>query len=250
VSYRRWGGRFGVSKDAVLRSMDEPLPLLPARGITAPDGRPVRPAGDLEAQLAKLTADQRAARSWTARSSRWAGPRVGRAEAVLEQPPPPPHPQLHRAHRRQGGLRSAGGGCPGATHDLTALADGSAAVPLRRLGRDRHRRKAIPGHRRSGIAARASPLGHRRSGIAAGASPLGPGRCVHAPSKARQAPPAAGRVAAVEADLNGEVSSQRVRVEHAIRHLEVHRVLHGYRLWPHRFDTVIDAVATITTMPA
>jgi hypothetical protein len=80
-----------------------------------------------------------------------------------------------------------------------------------------------------------------RSGLAAAFTPR---------PKRRKGQPTTGPVAGAEADLNREVSSQRVRVEHASRRLEVHRVLHGYGLSPRRFDTVINAVATITTTPA
>jgi hypothetical protein len=228
VSYRALGGLFGVSKDAVLRSMDELLPLLAARGITAPDGRQVRTAGDLEVQLAKLTAEQRAALVDGTFVP------VGRPAGWDAQKP------FYSSHRGRhtrnfttltddrGDLLWAGGGCPGATHDLTALADSAAAVPLAASGVTVIADKAY-----RGIA--------RRLGLAAAFTPR---------PKRRKHQPAAGRVAAAEADLNREVSSQRVRVEHAIRRLKVHRVLHGYRLSPRRFDTVIDAVATITTMPA
>ena len=101
VSYRALGGLFGVSKDAVLRSMDELLPLLAARGVTAPDGREVRTAQDLEAQLAKLTSEQRGALVDGSFVPVGRPVGVGRAEAVLQQPPGPPHPQLHRRHRRR-----------------------------------------------------------------------------------------------------------------------------------------------------
>jgi hypothetical protein len=43
------------------------------------------------------------------------------------------------------------------------------------------------------------------------------------------------------------VSSQRVRVEYAIRRLNVHCVLHRNRRSPRRFDAVIVAVAIVTT---
>ena len=81
----------------------------------------------------------------------------------------------------------------------------------------------------------------RRLGLAAAFTPR---------PKRRKRQPGPGPVAAAEADLNREVAAQRVRVEHAIRRLKVHRVLHGYRLSPRRFDTVISAIAHITTMPA
>src|ERR1019366_810875 len=53
ISYRALGGLFGVSKDAVLRSMDELLPLLAKRGITGPDGAAIRGTAGLQAQLGK-----------------------------------------------------------------------------------------------------------------------------------------------------------------------------------------------------
>lgn len=228
VSYRALGGLFGVSKDAVLRSMDELLPLLAARGITAPDGGEVRTAVDLEAQLAKLTRDQRAALvdgSFVP---------VGRPAGWETQKP------FYSSHRGRhtrnftavtddaGDLLWAGGGCPGSTHDLTALADSLAAGPLATSGVTVIADKAY-----RGVA--------RRLGLAAAFTPR---------PKRRKRRPGPGPVAAAEADLNREVAAQRVRVEHAIRRLKVHRVLHGYRLSPRRFDTVISAIAHITTMPA
>ncbi len=227
VSYRALGGLFGVSKDAVLRSMDELLPLLAARGITAPDGRDVRTAQDLEAQLAKLTRDQRGALVDGTFVP------VGRPAGWDAQKP------FYSSHRGRhtrnftavtddrGHLLWAGGGCPGSTHDLTALADSPAAGPLAASGVTVIADKAYRGvTRRLGLAAAFTPRPKRRK---------------------RHTEP--GPVAAAEADLNRELASQRVRVEHAIRRLKVHRVLHGYRLSPRRFDTVIAAVAGITTMP-
>jgi hypothetical protein len=56
-------------------------------------------------------------------------------------------------------------------------------------------------------------------------------------------------VAAAERDLNREIATQRVRVEHAIRTLKTRRILHGYRLAPRRFDHTINAIAGLATMP-
>jgi hypothetical protein len=129
------GGLFGVSKDAVLRYDGRAVAVARSVGHHRPDGRPVRTAGDLEAQLAKLTVDQRAAlvdgtfvpvgrpAGWDAQkpfSSNHHDRRTRNFTALTDD---------------RADLLWAGGGCPGATHDLTALADGAAAVPPRRSTR-------------------------------------------------------------------------------------------------------------------
>lgn len=229
ISYRALGGLFGVSKDAVLRSMDELLPLLAARGVTAPDGATVADPAALEAQLAKLTAAQRGALVDGTFVP------VGRPAGWEAQKP------LYSTHRGRhtrnftadtddaGNLSWAGGGCVSSTHDLTALADSAAATPLADAGVTVIADKAYRGIvARLGLARAFTPRPRRR--------------------KDRPAPPEP--VAEAEADYNRQVNSQRVHVEHAIRRLKVRRVLHGYRLSPRRFDQTVAAVAGLATMPA
>lgn len=229
ISYRALGGLFGVSKDAVLRSMDELLPLLAARGITAPDGSAVVDADALEAQLATLTDAQRAALVDGTFVP------VGRPAAWDDQKP------LYSTHRGRhtrnftavtddvGNLLWAGGGCVGSTHDLTALAESAAAAPL-------------AGSEVTVIADKAYRGVVARLGLARAFTPR--------PRRRKDQPPLPEPVAEAEADYNREVNSQRVHVEHAIRRLKVRRVLHGYRLSARRFDQTIAAVAALATMPA
>lgn len=100
ISYRVLGGIFGVSKDAVLRSMDELLSLLAARGITAPDGTAVTGPAELEKVLTAL--ERRAACCTRRRDLRacWSAGHMGEPEAALQRAPSSPHPELHRDHRR------------------------------------------------------------------------------------------------------------------------------------------------------
>jgi len=229
ISYRALGGLFGVSKDAVLRSMDELLPLLAARGITAPDGTTVTGPADLEKVLATLSADQRAALvdgSFVP---------VGRPVTWENQKP------LYSGHRHRhtrnftaitddaGALLWAGGGCVGSTHDLTALANSNAAKPLADSEVIVIADKAY-----RGIVA--------KLGLAGAITPR--------PRHRKDRPPPPDQLAASEADFNKEVATRRVHVEHAIRRLKVRRILHGYRLSTRRFDQTINAIAGLATLPA
>lgn len=229
ISYRALGGLFGVSKDAVLRSMDDLLPLLAERGITAPDGTEIRSAGDLEAQLAKLTEANRAALvdgSFVP---------VGRPRAWEDQKP------LYNRHKGrhsrnftavtddQGNLLFAGGACVGSTHDLTALADSAAAAPLATSGVTVLGDKGYQGIKKR--------LGLTRA---------------FTPNK-RTNKPTEGTADTSEADedpggFNRCLATQRVYVEHAFARLKTRRILTGYRLSPRRFDHVIAAVAALATM--
>lgn len=227
ISYRALGGLFGVSKDAVLRSMDELLPLLAARGITAPDGTEIRDSDDLEAQLAKLSSDQRAALADGTFVP------VGRPAGWDDQKP------LYSTHRgrhcrnftaltdHQGRLLFAGGGCVGSTHDLTALADCDAAGPLATSGVTLLADKAFQGvAARLGLAEAFTPKRKRR--------------------KDQSEPDP--EVTDTEHEFNTVLARQRVRVEHAIGRLKVRRILHDYRLAERRFDQAIAAVAGLATM--
>ena len=229
ISYRALGGLFGVSKDAVLRSMDELLPLLAARGITAPDASRVRDADGLAVQLAKLTDDHRAALVDGTFVP------VGRPQAWEDQKP------LYSSHRGRhtrnftaltddgGNLLWVGGGCVGSTHDLTALADSDASGPL-------------AGSEVIVIADKAYRGAVARLGLAGAFTPR--------PRRRKDQPAPHQAVAQAEKDFNLEVARQRVKVEHAIRRLKVRRILHGYRLSPRRFDHTVAAIAGLATMPA
>jgi hypothetical protein len=210
--------------------MDELLPLLAARGVTAAGGLQVHTAYDVAAQLAKLTVEQRAALVDGTFVP------VGRPAGWEAQQP---FSSSHRGSRH--------------TRNFTAFTDDRGPA----VGRRRLPRLDSRPHR-----ARRQPTGRPLTFAASGATVIGDKACrgiagrlglaaafTPRPKRRKRQPPA-GRVAATEADPNRELSSQRVRVEHAIRRLKVHRVLHGYRLSARRFDTVINAVATITTMPA
>ena len=229
LGYRALGGLFGVSKDAVLRSMDELLALLAARGITAPDGVMVADRAGVQAQLAKLTDAQRAALVDGTFVP------VGRPKAWDDQKP------LYSSHRGRhtrnftaltddkGNLLWVGGGCVGSTHDLTALAGSPAAG-------------ALADSEVTVIADKAYRGVVARLGLARAFTPK--------PRRRKDRPAPTDAVADAEQDYNREVNSQRVHVEHAIRRLKVRRVLHGYRLSPRRFDQTIAAVAALATMPA
>lgn len=227
ISYRALGGIFGVSKDAVLRSMDELLPLLAARGITAPDGTEIRGGEALEAQLARLSDEQRAAIADGTYVP------VGRPGAWDDQK------ELYSAHRGRharnftaicddrGNLLFAGGGCVGATHDLTALANSTAAGPLAASGVTLLADKAYQGVAdRLGLSEAFTPRRKRR----------------------RNQPEPPPEVTETEHEFNLVLARQRVRVEHAIRRLKVRRILHGYRLADRRFDQTIAAIAGLATM--
>ncbi|MCU0299947.1 MAG: transposase [Candidatus Nanopelagicales bacterium] len=229
ISYRALGGLFGVSKDAVLRSMNELLPLLAARGITAPDGTVIADTAALEAQLATLTDAQRAALVDGTFVP------VGRPRDWDVQKPLYNH---HRGrHTRnftaltddEGRLLWVGGTGVGSLHDLTAVATSTAASPLAESKVTVLADKAYRGiAKRLKLAGAFTPKPRRR--------------------KDRPAP--SEGLAAAEKDFNREIAKQRVKVEHAIRRLKVRRVLHGYRLHARRFDDVVAAVAGLTTMPA
>lgn len=229
ISYRALGGLFGVSKDAVLRSMDELLPLLAARGITAPDGTEIRDPADLEAQLGKLTDQHRAALVDGTFVP------VGRPAAWDDQKP------LYSSHRGRhtrnftaltddrGDLLYVSGGSVGSTHDLTALANSTAAQALAGAGVTVLADKAYQGIvDRLGLAGAFTPKRKRR----------------------KDQPERSAPVSELEGEFNTELARQRVHVEHAIRRLKVRRILHGYRLSAKRFDHTIAAIAGLATMPA
>ncbi len=228
ISYRALGGLFGVSKDAVLRSMDELLPLLAARGITAPDGTRITNDAELSAQLAKLTAEQSAALADGTFVP------VGRP-ATWEDQKPLYSPNRGRHTRNftaitdlAGNLLFAGGACVGSTHDLTALADSDAAIPLADSGVTLLADKAYQGvAERLGLALAYTPKRKRR--------------------RNKDSPPP--ELGATEKEFNTTIARERVRVEHAIRRLKTRRILHGYRLAEGRFEDTIAAIASLATMP-
>ena len=228
ISYRALGGMFGVSKDAVLRSMDDLLVLLAERGITAPDGSRVRTSEDLTAQLDKLTDAQRAA---LVDGSFVPVPRPQGWDA--QKPFYNPHRGRHTRNftaitDQDGRLLFAGGGCVGSTHDLTALADSDAAGPL---ADSQVTVLADKGYQ--GIAG--------RLGLAQAFTPY------RRPRRGTEPPPE--RIREIEGEFNTELARTRVRVEHAIGRLKTRRVLSQFRLAPRRFDHAITAVASLATMP-
>ena len=229
ISYRALGGLFGVSKDAVLRSMDDLLPLLAERGITAPDGTAVVDRDRLSAQLESLTDAQRGALVDGTFVP------VGRPAGWEAQKPfYNPHRGRHTRNFTAltddaGNLLWVGGTGPGSLHDLTAIAGSTAAGPLADSKVTVVADKAYRGiAKRMGLAKAFTPKTRRR----------------------KNQPAPSSELASAEADFNREVAAVRVHVEHAIRRLKVRRVLHGYRLSPRRFDHVIAAVASLATMPA
>lgn len=233
ISYRALGGLFGVSKDAVLRSMDDLLPLLAERGITAPDGTEIRTAGDLEVQLAKLTEANRAALVDGTFVP------VGRPRAWEDQKP------LYNRHKGRhsrnftavtddaGNLLFAGGACVGSTHDLTALAGSAAAAPLATSGVTVLGDKGYQGIK-------------KRLGLAKAFTP-------NKRTRTNDTPAEGGTAESAEPDedpggFNRCLATQRVYVEHVFARLKTRRILTGYRLSPRRFDHVIAAVAALATM--
>ncbi len=230
ISYRALGGLFGVSKDAVLRAMDDLLPLLADHGITAPDGK-TRLGGepDLLAALAELSDGQRAALVDGTFVP------VARPGGGWEDQKRLYNPHKHRHTRNfqaitddRGRLLYAGGACEGATHDLTALARSTAAGPLADSGVTVLGDKAYQGiATRLELAGAFTPKPRRRKGE----------------------PEPSAAITEIEGEFNLELSRQPVHVEHAIRRLKVRRILHGYRLAARRFDHTIQACASLATLP-
>jgi hypothetical protein len=230
ISYRALGGLFGVSKDGVLRAMDELLELLADHGITAPDGaRRIGSESDLLAELAQLSDEQRAALV--------DGTFVptGRPGGGWEHQRELYNPRKHRhAHNFQaicddrGRLLYVGGTTGGSTHDLTALAGSTAAGPLADSGVCVIGDKAYQGIAgRLDLAEAFTPKRRRRRGE----------------------PDPSPAISEIESELNVELARQRVRVEHSIRRLKIRRILHSYRLAAERFTDTIEACAALATLP-
>lgn len=230
ISYRALGGLFGVSKDAVLRAMDELLPVLADYGITAPDGqRRIGGESDLLATLAELSDAQRAALvdgTFVPTGRPGGGWDAQRALYNARK-----HRHAHNFQAisdDQGRLLYVGGATVGSTHDLTALAASTAAGPLADSGVCVIGDKAYQGIAgRLDLAEAFTPKRRRRQGE----------------------PEPTLAISDIESELNLELAHQRVRVEHAIRRLKIRRILHGYRLAARRFTDTIEACAALATLP-
>lgn len=229
VPYRMLAAVFGTNKDAINRAVMQMTKLLAAHGITAPDGSRMGDEAALEAQLAKLSGEQRAA---LVDGTFVPIPRPGKGGWAAQKAQYSPHKHRHvntfqAVTDDQGGLLWVGRACPGATHDLTALATSMAAGPL--------------------AASEVTVLGDKAYiGIKAKLGLAG----AFTPYKRRKPGSLPDVVVETEGDFNTRLARQRVHVEHAIRRLKTNKILHGYRRRLDSLSDTIAAVATISTLPA
>jgi hypothetical protein len=228
VTYRCIAALFDTDKDTVHRAVAEFTPLLAARGITAPDGTRLADGDALAAQLRALSDEKRAAlldgtfvpiprpsQGWEAQKAQYSSHRhrhVNTFQALTDD---------------HGGLLWVGPALPGATHDLTAIAESSAAPVLAETEVIVLADKAY-----IGIA--------NRLGLAG----------AFTPKRRRKHDDRPEPVRTVEGEFNTELARQRVHVEHAIRRIKLNKILHGYRRRPQHLTHTIQACAALTTMPA
>lgn len=227
VTYRMLAALVGVSKDTVNRAVAEITPLLAKRGITTPGGERAGDETGLRKELERLSATQRGALvdgsfvpiprpsgSWEAQKRQYSGHRHRHCKT------------FQTITDDQGHLLWAGEVRDGSTHDLTALAESEAAGPLADSGVTVIGDKAYAGMK-------------DRLGLAG----------AFTPKRRRKDDQRAEQIRKGEKEFNTEVARQRVHVEHGIRRLKIHRVLHGYR---RRQPTLVDtlrACASLATMP-
>lgn len=230
LTYRVIGTIFGVSKDTVQRSEREIVPLLAAHGITAPDGSRVRTAGDLTIQLYELADADRSA------IIDGSFARVGRPKDSEEAK------QRWSFHRHcyamnfqaltddRGELLWIGGVGPGNTHDLTAIVESDAVLPLRL---SRVRLFVDKGY--IGI--------KKRTGLTKVVMPIR--------KRSKNAEPLQDWVVAAGREHNANISRTRVRVENRFANMKRFQIL---RTWRGRnmdnFEPILSAVAALSTLPA
>jgi hypothetical protein len=228
VTYRCVAALFDTDKDTVHRAVAELTPLLAARGITAPDGTRIADEATLANQLRALSDAKRAAlldgsfvpiprpgEGWDAQKAQYSAHRhrhVNTFQALTDD---------------RGGLLWVGPALPGATHDLTAIAESDAAPVLADTGVVVLADKAY-----TGIAA--------RLGLAGAFTPKRRRKHDARPAELRQ----------LEGEFNTALARQRVYVEHAIRRVKLHKILHGYRRRPRHLSHTVQACASLATMPA
>ena len=228
VTYRALAAIFDTGKDPVNRAVAELTPMLAARGITVADGSRVADEQALAAQLETLSKTQRAAivdgsfvpiprpnSGWEAQKVQYSPHRhrhVNTFQAITDD---------------DGGLLWVTDAVAGATHDLTAIATSTAGPIMATTEVTVLADKAYIGIK-------------AKLGLAA----------VFTPRRRRKTDTRAETVRDAESEFNTELARQRVRVEHAIRRLKRHKILHGYRRRPHTLTDTLRACAALDTMPA
>lgn len=220
---------FGSDKDTINRAVQEMTPLLAKVGITAPDGTRIGDEAALEAQLAKLGKANRAALidgsfvpiprpgkgGWDAQKAQYSFHRhrhVNTYQAISDD-----NGKLLWVTRAE----------PGAIHDLTAIANSTAAGPLSTSEVTVLADKAY-----IGIVAK---LELKRA---------------FTPYKRYKNADPESAVTICEHDFNTRLARQRVRVEHSIRTMKTNKILHGYRRDLDTLTDTIAACATLATRPA
>jgi len=229
VPFRMLAVVFGTNKDTINRAVAQMTKLLAEHGITAPDGTRVGDEAGLQAQLAKLSAEQRAA---LVDGTFVPIPRPGKGGWDAQKLQYSPHKHRHvntfqAVTDDQGGLLWVGRACAGSTHDLTAIATSAAAGPLADSEVTVLADKAYIGIKaKLGLAGAFTPYRRRKPGSLPDV------------------------VVATEGDFNTRLSRQRVHVEHAMRRMKTNKILHGYRRQLDTLSDTIAAVAALTTLPA
>lgn len=224
VTFRMLAATFDSNKDTLQRAVAELTPLLAAHGITGPDGARIGDDDALGGQLRRLSKTQRAA---LVDGSFVPIPRPGKGgwAAQRAQYSPHRHPHVNTFQTvtdDTGALLWIGDARPGATHDLTAIATSDIAEALADSEVTVIADKAYVGIKAKLKLENAFTPHRRRK------------------NDQRTEP-----VRAAEAEFNTEIARQRIHVEHGIRRIKRHRVLHGYR---RRLDTLTDTLRACATL--